>query len=217
MKKESTQPKEINANQAQAERDFVKKRVTVSPVVMNASVIADFTKEFKKYISVSDIIDGLNETVQGVNQGDMKVVEDMLISQANALQAVFVNLIRSGEKYDMLASYEIIMRLALRAQNQSRATLQTLIELKYPRQATFVRQANIANGHQQVNNGHVEPVDASHTDTNISEPNKLLEELHHERLDTRTTKAASSVNQDMATVAAQHRRKNRRRQGESSA
>ncbi len=44
------------------------------------------------------------------------------------------------------------MRLALKAQNQTRTTLQTLAELKAPKQIAFVRQANIGN-QVQVNNG----------------------------------------------------------------
>ena len=36
-------------------------------------------------------------------------------------------------------------------ESQGRATLQTLVEVKFPKQATFIRQANIAN-QQQVNN-----------------------------------------------------------------
>lgn len=36
-------------------------------------------------------------------------------------------------------------RLALKAQNQIRATLQTLAELKAPKQVAFVKQANIGN------------------------------------------------------------------------
>jgi hypothetical protein len=47
---------------------------------------------------------------------------------------------------------QALMSLAFKAQNQSRATLQALIQLKQPSQTTFVRQANIAQGHQQVNN-----------------------------------------------------------------
>jgi len=47
------------------------------------------------------------------------------------------------------------LKLALRAQNQCRATIETLSVVKNPPTATFVRQANIAAGHQQVNNGMV--------------------------------------------------------------
>jgi len=44
------------------------------------------------------------------------------------------------------------MRLALRAQSQCRATLETLAVIKNPTTVAYVRQANIANGPQQVNN-----------------------------------------------------------------
>ena len=40
-----------------------------------------------------------------------------------------------------------------RTKSQSRATIETLAEIKNPRQVSFVKQANIAGGNQQVNNG----------------------------------------------------------------
>jgi len=45
------------------------------------------------------------------------------------------------------------MRLAFKAQAQCRATVETLAEMKNPHPFAFVKQANIANGPQQVNNG----------------------------------------------------------------
>jgi iron only hydrogenase large subunit-like protein len=47
---------------------------------------------------------------------------------------------------------QALMNLAFKAQNQSRLTLQALLGLKQPKRSTFVKQANIAHGHQQVNN-----------------------------------------------------------------
>ena len=61
------------------------------------------------------------------------------------------------------------MRLALKAQNQCRATLQALVQLKQPSQTTFVKQANIAQGHQQVNNL---------AEKNITPQNELLKDSH---------------------------------------
>jgi hypothetical protein len=40
--------------------------------------------------------------------------------------------------------------------DRSPATIETLAELKNPRQVAFVNQANLAGGHQQVNNGALE-------------------------------------------------------------
>lgn len=45
-----------------------------------------------------------------------------------------------------------LIKGALKAQNQCKATLQALVQLKQPSQTTFVKQANNAQGHQQVNN-----------------------------------------------------------------
>ena len=42
------------------------------------------------------------------------------------------------------------MRLALNAQSRRRATIKTLAEIKNPKPVTFVQQADIANGPQQV-------------------------------------------------------------------
>jgi hypothetical protein len=47
---------------------------------------------------------------------------------------------------------ETYMRLALKAQSQCRTTLETLAGIKNPASVTFVRQANVAHGPQQVNN-----------------------------------------------------------------
>ena len=54
----------------------------------------------------------------------------------------------TGEYLDATDRY---MRLALKAQAQCRATVETLAEIKNP-PTLFARQANIAHGPQQVNN-----------------------------------------------------------------
>jgi hypothetical protein len=53
-----------------------------------------------------------------------------------------------------LGPTETYMRLALKAQSQSRATLETLAEIKNPRPVYInPQQVNHTNGPQQVNNG----------------------------------------------------------------
>jgi hypothetical protein len=76
------------------------------------------------------------------------------------------------------------MRFALKAQNQCRATLQALVQLKQPSQTTFVRQANIAQGHQQVNNL---------PEKDITPQNELLG-AESAKLDTGATPTAKRVN-----------------------
>lgn len=86
-------------------------------------------------------------------RGDMKTVEAMLYGQAATLQAVFTALTRRAARADQIPQFQAAMSMALKAQAQCRATLETLAEIKNPRPVAFVKQANIANGPQQVNNG----------------------------------------------------------------
>ncbi len=77
----------------------------------------------------------------------------MLLTQAQTLDTVFHKLARlAGSNFSNLEAADTFMRLALRAQSQCRATLETLAVIKNPTTVAFVRQANIANGPQQVNN-----------------------------------------------------------------
>jgi hypothetical protein len=77
--------------------------------------------------------------------------EEMLYSQAHVLQAVFVDSLLQVPKQGWFSTSEAYMRMALKAQNQCRMTLETLATIKNPA-VVFARQANIAQGPQQVNN-----------------------------------------------------------------
>ena len=128
----------------------------------------------------------------------MQPIEAMLIGQAQALQTMFVYLGKQAVEKTSLPQYTAFMNMALKAQAQSRATIQALIELKYPKQATFVKQANIANGNQQVNNASSTH---AHAKENQHSQNELLEAQHNEWLDDGKTATPSATNQAMATVA----------------
>ena len=74
---------------------------------------------------------------------------------AHTLDAIFNALARRaadnlGHYPDTVALY---LKLALRAQSQSRATWESLSAIKHPPVANLVGQANITSGPQQVNNG----------------------------------------------------------------
>jgi hypothetical protein len=88
------------------------------------------------------------------------------------------------------------MRLALKAQSQCRATLETLVNIKNPRPVAFVQQANIANGPQRVNNMAVH----ARVENAEIRKDKLLEGPHGERLDTRAASPTIAANQDVAAV-----------------
>jgi hypothetical protein len=78
-----------------------------------------------------------------------------LAIQAHTLDTIFNELARrsAANVGEYMEAAERYMRLALKAQSQCRATIETLAEIKNPKPVAFVQQANIANGPQQVNNG----------------------------------------------------------------
>jgi hypothetical protein len=126
----------------------------------------------------------LEKEVLKLQGGDLSKIEEMLLSQAVALEMMFTSLARTAKAQEQLLQYETHMRFALKAQNQCRATLQALVQLKQPSQTTFVRQANIAQGHQQVNN----------LAEKITTPQNELLGVESAKLDIRTTPTAKRVN-----------------------
>lgn len=132
----------------------------------------------------------LEREVSKVKGGDLSKIEEMLLSQAVALELMFTSLARRAKAQEQLLQYETHMRFALKAQNQSRATLQALIQLKQPSQTTFVKQANIAQGHQQVNNL---------PEKNITPQNELLRG-DYAKLDNRRTPTAEGVNSTLEAL-----------------
>ena len=140
----------------------------------------------------------------------MTSIEVMLVAQANSLQTMFVSLRRKAVNSSMLPQYTAFMNLALKAQSQSRATIQALVELKYPKQTNFVKQANIANGHQLINNGQASNETNTHAPAhareNQTKPNELIEVNNgSETMDNRAAQTAIPKDKAMATLAAQHR------------
>ena len=108
---------------------------------------------------------------------------------------------------------ERYLRLALKAQSQCRATLETLATIKNP-PVIYAKQANIANGPQQVNNSNQSvPVGEG---TSIV-PNKLLEQQHEQWLDASKTGKAVNADPEMATLEYVDRDEVGRRESDSLA
>ena len=128
-------------------------------------------------VDLEALFKGIIETSNQVNDDDLHRLESMLVSQATSLQSIFTDLARKAQAQTYLKHFETYLGLALKAQAQSRATITALGELKNPRHATFVKQANIAHGPQQVNNGVMpSEVSSSREKNQKTEQNKLLED-----------------------------------------
>lgn len=145
-------------------------------------------------IDLPDLADVLRERAKAVQSGDLSGIEAMLTGQATALQSLFVRLAERAMCCDSVPGFEVNMRMALRAQNQVRATLETLATIKNP-PVVFAKQANIANGPQQVNNG----IAREETET---APSKVMEGIAHERMDAGTPGTSGRSNQTLEAVGA---------------
>ena len=191
-----------------------KTRLTLMPSVNSATVIEAYqTNVMGKDTDINLMIEGLRETFTEVNNGDLSAMEAMLVGQATALQTIFTSLARRAANQEQLRQYETFLGLALKAQTQCRATISALVELKYPRQAMFVKQANIAHGPQQVNYGAATLPDIAHAEKSQPDQNKLLEDKTHERpyLDIGTTPATERSDQAVEAVDKINRAKKSRR------
>jgi len=102
---------------------------------------------------------------------------------------------------------ETYLRLALKAQGQCRATLETLAMIKNPQPVAFVRQANIAHGPQQVNNASAQPGESSRARESENQQNKLLESQNGDRLEFGKADAAKETDSSLEAVGALHRPK----------
>jgi hypothetical protein len=153
----------------------------------------------------------LREHRVAAKNGDLTHAEAMLLNQAHALQAVFVNLAERAQNQTGIPQIQCLMGLALRAQSQCRATLQTLAEVKFPRSATFIGQANIA-GQQQVNNATSPPQGARARQADPSPSKKLLEDKSYAAktlgMDAATACPTSTDDPCLETVAAVDRAEN---------
>jgi hypothetical protein len=162
-----------------------------------------------KEVAFEPIHESMRARVKEIQAGDLGLVESMLFSQAQALQTIFSSLARRAAGQEQLKHYQTSLMLSMKAQAQSRATLEALIELKHPRQQpTFVKQANIAHGPQQVNNGATPPRETAHACAHAAEDaspqNELLEAPHGNELDIGAQAQTGRVNPHLETVAAGH-------------
>jgi hypothetical protein len=180
--------------------------LTVDGIANNAVMVRSFSKQMMGDTDLTSCFDALSEKAQQVANGDLSGLERLLTAQAYALDKMFNELARRaalnmGEHLDATDRY---MRLALKAQSQSRATAESLANIKNP-SIVYAKQANIAHGPQQVNNG-VLPEQYAHARAGAGNSkilqNELLEGNNGERLDVGAQAKASGTNQAMEALGA---------------
>lgn len=219
MQKQQTKSKQISKRgvivKGADEKDVPKTRAEIAlhPSVNAAVVVhtyADNTADINVCVEV------LSEAIKKVTNGDMERVEAMLLGQAHALQSIFMNLAFRAKNQDYISNMESFMRMAMKAQNQCRMTLETLANVKNP-PVVIARQANISHGHQQVNNGvAIKPDHAPAREEKHIQSNELLEVGNGKRMDAGTASSTSGLDPAMATMEKIDRPTKRKRKVEVS-
>ena len=187
-------------------------RLHLTPSQSSANVIHDLTREVEiqgegiKGFDFVALAGELEKQNKAVFEGDLRRVEAMLLDQSHVLQSLFVFFTQKMAHAEYMTNLEAYSRIALKAQNQCRQTLATLVELKNPKRATFIKQQNNAVN-QQLNQGE-NPKNSEYP------ANKILEETPSERLEPRTPQAAIGVNQEVEAMGENHRTEDRSREKE---
>jgi hypothetical protein len=129
-------------------------RITLDPQTRNANLAMIFGSKLFGDQHRPDITESSAVVAEEINlafKGDMSLASRMYTSQAISLDAIFTEMARRAA--DNLGSYpqavERFMRLALKAQAASRATLEALVRLHQPREQT-VKHVHVNEGGQAV-------------------------------------------------------------------
>ena len=207
MAKDKAKPDLVLTKKPDETVDKAKARAVLQPGLHGAITIRELNKASMGELDLCELVSALAEQSKEVSGGNLVRAEAMLMTQASTLDTLFHTLTRRSmmNMGEYMGAAETYMRLALKAQAQARATIETLAEIKNPRPVLITKQANIANGPQQVNNGI--PAD-SRTGNSETGQTGLLEKSDGERLDTGTAGAPRRGNPALATVDKVHRAKN---------
>jgi hypothetical protein len=169
---------------------------------MNAVTARAFSKGLGT-LDLTECMVAVSRQAEKVQAGDTGGLEALLTAQAISLNAIFTQFanrseLNAGSNPEAVERY---MRLALRAQGQCRATVETLALVKGGPRTVFTRSANIVNGPQQVN---AAPAGLEESRARAGEVETLpieLLEAHEQRLDVGTSRAPGARDQAVAALA----------------
>jgi hypothetical protein len=171
--------------------------LTSSELAASRVIVGAEHPSMKDTLDVPTLVQTLKDQGAAANRNDLSQAEAMLMNQATALQTLFSRMAERASNADYMSNFETFMRVALKAQSQCRATLETLSAIKNP-PLVYAKQANVTTGPQQVNN-------VMHAGRKQNQPIELLEADHGNDLETRAEGTAGRAHTQLATVGAVHR------------
>jgi len=179
-------------------------RAVLDPTFNAATNVPHLVSAEGHELDVGLLMRELRAQCRAVAGGDLSRAETMLVAQAHMLDMLFAVLTRRAAMNfgHYVETAERYLRLALKAQSQARATVETLALLKNPQPTVIAKQANVKSGPQQVNQSF-----AIGTRAGISESTPTEESGgQHELLqDARAPAAAFGTNPTLAAVGEVHR------------
>lgn len=194
--------------------DKAQSDAAIDSSVQSAITVKKFGDGAFRDTDLSCLVDSLSEQIKATNSNDLSNLEGMLTGQAYALNAIF-NRLTQIATYNMgenMKAVETYLKLGLRAQSQCRTTIEAISAVKNPPIMGYVKQANITQGPQQINNGIAQDT-APHAGEKQNPKNELLEKQDGNQLDTGTQSQAISDDSTMETVGAVNGTKDARGQG----
>ena len=126
-------------------------QLAVSPELASQRVVAASERNvgLDEHLDIPQLMAVLKAESERLSEGKSEDIGPILANQVLALQSLFSRLTERALSQSHMSNIEAFMRLALRAQSQCRATMETLSSLnKAP--TVFARQANVATN-QQIN------------------------------------------------------------------
>ena len=150
-------------------------REVAKPFLASAIVTHAFGKNMMGQVDIMTLRRAMRDESRAMMEGNLSSAEAMLASQAIALNMVFGEMARRADmnRSEYPLAFDRYMKIALKAQAQCRATLETLAAVKNP-PVVFARQANIAHGPQQVNNVASNAPAPARGNENQNAPDELL-------------------------------------------
>ena len=120
------------------------------PALQSGVTAWQWNKGHTPSLDVSSVVECME---QATAADGLAYCEAVLLSQVHALDAIANSLLRRAAEARQMPQLETYMQLGLKTQAHCRAAVTAYADIKQPRQTAFMKQTNIANGPQQVNNG----------------------------------------------------------------
>ena len=184
-------------------------RSVIDPAISASVAIQGYGSHLPGVGDINSTVEEVQRITAAVKCGDLSDLEGMLVAQAIALQTISANFMNRAQLQTAQRNFEAFFGMALKAQAQSRTTVQALVDLKYPRQVVFAKNVgNVNNGQQQINTGS-----APHGVKAGPAQIKQLEARDGKWMDTGAARATSGAHPYLASVGEVHRSPNRARKG----